>query len=60
MINARAHLVGELENWTLNKNFKQTYNDFLRAMALQASTEKQKRPLENPVHRMILAQYMQL
>lgn len=42
MVNARAHMVGEQENWTLNKNFKQTYGDFLRAMILHSSTFKQE------------------
>jgi hypothetical protein len=54
MVNARAHLVGELENWTLNKNFKQTYGDFLRAMLLHSSALKQATPLSDPVHRLQL------
>ena len=53
-------MVGDLENWTLNRNFKQTYGDFLRAMALHASSEKQAKPLAEVVHKMVLVQYLQL
>ena len=60
MVNSRAHMVGDLENWTLNRNFKQTYGDFLRAMALHASSEKQAKPLAEVVHKMVLVQYLQL
>jgi len=60
MINARAHSVGDLEHWTLNKNFKQTFNRFLKAMTENASAHRLEKPLANPLHKMILVQYMQL
>ena len=33
MINSRAHNVGDFEQWTLNQNFRQTYDMFLRTLA---------------------------
>ena len=60
MVNARAHSVGDLEHWTLNKNFKQTFNRFLKAMTEHAAATKADKPLTDPVHRMILVQYLQL
>ena len=54
MINARAHSVGDMEHWTLNRNFKQTYNRFLKTMAEHASAMHDPRPLQDPVHKMIM------
>ncbi len=54
MVNARAHSVGDLEHWTLNKNFKQTYNLFLKAMTEHAATTRADQPLTDPVHKMIM------
>jgi len=53
VVNARAHTVGDLEHWTLNRNFKQTYGDFLRSMALNNSTQRQA--ALSPTHLMIFA-----
>jgi hypothetical protein len=38
MVNARAHTVGDIKTWTLNKNLKATYNAFLKAIIEHAST----------------------
>ncbi len=54
VVNSRAHSVGEREMWTLNKNFKRTYDTFLQLMSEEASSKRSK-PLEDPKHRMILA-----
>jgi len=40
LVNARAHLVGALEPWTLNRNFRDTYNAFLRAMVYHSSAKR--------------------
>jgi hypothetical protein len=59
IVNSRAHLVGDMEPWTLNRNFKQTYNNFLSAMVYEAAAERTA-PLSNPLFRLQLAQYLQL
>lgn len=58
MVNARAHSVGDLEHWTLNRNFKQTFNRFLKGMAEHSSAIRAQKPLSDPVHRLILVQYL--
>ena len=58
MVNARAHSVGDLEHWTLNKNFKQTFNRFLKGMAEHSAATKSETPLKDSVHKMILIQYL--
>lgn len=60
MVNARAHQVGELQNWTLNKNFKNTYNNFLKAITEYASTHRLKDILTVSWHKMVMVQYLQL
>jgi hypothetical protein len=61
MVNARAHSVGDLENWTLNKNFKNTYNTFLKAIVEYAAANRTAHgALTDPVHKMIMVQYLQL
>ena len=60
MVNARAHTVGDLQNWTLNKNFKSTYNNFLKAMSEYASTHHSKEALTIPWQKLVLVQYLQL
>jgi hypothetical protein len=60
MVNARAHSVGDLEHWTLNKNFKQTFNRFLKAMTEHAAATRAAKPLSDPAHKLILVQYLQL
>jgi len=57
VVNSRAHSVGDKEMWTLNKNFKKTYDSFLQLMAEDASSEHSS-PLSNLYHKMILVQYM--
>ena len=54
MVNARAHSVGDLEHWTLNKNFKQTFNRFLKAMSEHAAATRAAKPLSDPAHKLIL------
>jgi len=51
-VNSRAHSVGDREMWTLNKNFKKTYDSFLQVMTEEAST-KHAKPMEDPYHRLI-------
>lgn len=58
MINARAHTVGDIQNWTLNNNFKSTFNKFLKAMAEHASSNRSAQPLNDSVHKMMMVQYM--
>ena len=58
MVNARAHTVGDLQNWTLNKNFKATYKYFLKAMSEYSSTHHSKEALTLPWQKLVLVQYL--
>jgi hypothetical protein len=35
MINARAHSISDIQTWTLNLNFKRTYESFLKFLITQ-------------------------
>ena len=60
MINSRAHTVGDIKTWTLNKNLKLTYNAYLKAMIEHAATHHTKDILTLAWHKMVLVQYLQL
>jgi hypothetical protein len=45
--------------WTLNKNFKKTYDSFLQIMSEEASSKRAK-PMDDPYHRLLQVQYLQL
>lgn len=53
MVNARAHQVGDLEHWTLNRTFKDTYHSFLRTMAQHSSSERAASALQDPLFRLL-------
>ena len=59
VVNSRAHSVGDREMWTLNKNFKKTYDSFLQIMSEEASSKRAK-PMDDPYHRLLQVQYLQL
>jgi len=44
--------------WTLNKNMKETYLKFLKGLVEVASYSGQV--FKDPIHRMMMAQYLQL
>ncbi|TNV74380.1 hypothetical protein FGO68_gene14226 [Halteria grandinella] len=60
MVNARAHQVGDLEHWTLNRTFKDTYHSFLRIMVQHASAMRATSGVDDPMYKLLWVQYLQL